>query len=149
MQQPQQRYIYIYIFFFYLYNTMYSTMYMDLGAAYGLFKYHLFTYHKNSLFTIDMHTHRRASLPDHRVWSFVGRGHNWRSRCPLQECRSFTSIKMVHTHTHTRTHPPTHPHTHPYTDTDTYTYTYTHTYHTCGQNTHTHTHTHTLDCDKC
>ena len=26
---------------------------------------------------------KQVRLPDHPVWSFVGRGHNWRSLCPL------------------------------------------------------------------
>ena len=55
-------------------------------------------------------TSLQVRFPDHPVWSFVGRGHIWRSLCPLhyekergkkkEKGRSFTSICRCYTHTH-------------------------------------------------
>ena len=54
-------------------------------------------------------TSLQVRFPDHPVWSFVGRGHIWRSLCPLhyekergkkkEKGRSFTSICRCYTHT--------------------------------------------------
>ena len=37
----------------------------------------------------------QVRLPDHPVWSFVGRGHNWRSLCPLRVESGGKTVKRV------------------------------------------------------
>ena len=37
----------------------------------------------------------QVRFPDHPVWSFVGRGHNWRSLCPLHVKGGGKSVKEV------------------------------------------------------
>ena len=53
----------------------------------------------------------QVRFPDRPVWSFVGRGHDWRSLCPLRVESGGKMVKRVavenplsrvgHTHTHT------------------------------------------------